>query len=726
LNTYLHKITDYSIIIFFLFIILSGLSPCIANNAETLDKLMIFYVSPNGNNQWSGTVPTPNKMSTDGPFATIHHARNMIRKLRQEKPNHAFLILVRGGTYRFDEPLSLGPEDSGTESAPLIIRAYGSDKPILSGAKSVKGFMAHKGNIFISDLKDTPLARHTVRQVFADRQRQILARFPDTDPRDPIGSGFLYVEDSIGSGSRIKFRFSKNTFHQWQKSRNAEIFIYPGPNYWNNIIPIAEIDKDQRIITLAENATYPIKAGNRYYIQNALEELDAPGEWYFDQKEKKLYYWPSDNNSLKNITVPYISTILEITGKKLGNKYYGAPSHIRIEGLTMEGCEGSAILINGAKHTVIAGNTIYNAGGNGINIQDGFENTVSGNDIYEVGGNGIIISGGNRKTLIPAKNRAENNYIRHVGVFTKASSGIFCSGVGNIIAHNLIRSTPRIGIWFDGNNHVIEYNHVHNVNQETQDSGAIYSCARDWTKRGSIVRFNYIHNTGGYGRKDTKDPWQRPFYTYGIYLDDFTSETAVYGNIVAKAYQGAIFIHGGRDNNIENNMIIEGKKSQMVYSSIRSDYEGLPAMFAKINDMNYTRYPLLLSISNTKEGRKMSGNRFIRNIIYYTGKNAVLYDIQNEFDPATTISDHNIIYHNRLPLLIPFTKVPDERQWHAWLGKGMDLHSLTTDPLFSNIAKGDFTLTPASEALKIGFEPIPFEKIGLYKDPLRASWPIKE
>lgn len=691
-----------------------------------MDKVVIFYVSPNGKDQWSGTIPNANEMNTDGPFATIHHARDIIRKLRQGGANNQFLVLVRGGTYRLDEPLNLGPEDSGTESAPLIIRAYGSEKPILSGARLITGFMPHKGRIFKSDLKDTPFEQHNVRQLFANQKRQILARFPDYDPRDPIDRGFLYVEDSIGSGSKTKFRFSENSFYHWEKSGNTEIFIYPGPNYWNNIIPIAEVDKDQRIITLAGNTTYPIKAGNRYYIQNALKELDAPGEWYFDQKEKKLYYWPSDNSSLKTVTIPFITTILSIKGKRLGNKYYGIPSHIRFEGFTVEGCKGSAILINGAKHTVIAGNTIYNAGGNGIEIQDGFENTVFGNDIYELGGNGIIISGGNRKTLVPANNHVNNNYIHHIGVFTKTSSGIYCSGVGNVIAHNLISSTPRIGIWFDGNDHLIEYNHVHDVNQETQDSGAIYSCARDWTKRGSIVRFNYIRNTGGYGHKNAKDPWQRPYYTYGIYLDDYTSGTEVYGNIVANAYQGAIFIHGGRDNNIENNMIIEGEKSQMVYSSIRSGYAGLPAMFSKIGEMSYTKYPLLSSIPNIQEGSKMSGNKFIRNIVYYTGKNAVLYDIQNDMNLATTISDYNIIHHNRLPLLIPFTKAPTDRQWHTWLDKGLDRHSLIADPLFSNVAKGDFALSPASAALKMGFQSIPIEKIGPYNDSLRASWPIRE
>jgi hypothetical protein len=77
-------------------------------------------------------------------------------------------------------------------------------------------------------------------------------------------------------------------------------------------------------------------------------------------------------------------------------------------------------------------------------------------------------------------------------------------------------------------------------------------------------------------------------------------------------------------------------------------------------------------------------------------------------------------------LLIPFTKTQDRQQWTVWHGKGLDQHSVIADPMFSDIKNGNFTLSTASPALKLGFKPIPFEKIGPYKDPLRASWPIKD
>jgi hypothetical protein len=65
-------------------------------------------------------------------------------------------------------------------------------------------------------------------------------------------------------------------------------------------------------------------------------------------------------------------------------------------------------------------------------------------------------------------------------------------------------------------------------------------------------------------------------------------------------------------------------------------------------------------------------------------------------------------------------------EWAAWQARGMDTHSLVADPLFVDPVNDDYRLRPESPAFKLGFQPIPIEKIGPYQDPLRASWPIVE
>jgi parallel beta-helix repeat protein len=265
------------------------------------------------------------------------------------------------------------------------------------------------------------------------------------------------------------------------------------------------------------------------------------------------------------------------------------------------------------------------------------------------------------------------------------------------------------------------------VNQETQDSGAIYSGARDWTKRGNVIQFNYVHDSGGFGRNNDKEEWRTPFDTWGIYLDDWSSGTKVYRNIIVNTALGGLLIHSGRDNIVENNVIIDGGTSQIIYSSWPVTHPALPAMFAKIKEMGYTKYPLLSTIKDAKKDATMSGNNFVHNIVYYADqRSAVLYSIYGDLDLSTTVSDYNVIYNTGFPLLIPYTKAPVDRQWQAWQDKGLDQHSLIADPLFVDVKKGDFHLSPDSPALKMGFKPIPIDKIGPYQDPLRASWPIRE
>jgi len=675
-----------------------------------------FYVASNGNDQWTGDLPTPDLSGKDGPFATLQKARDAIRELKKSGSQDAFTVLVRDGIYYLNETFILRPEDSGTKSHPLVFRAFENEHPILSGARRINNFEPYKGQILKANLTGIAIGSYPVRQLFADGKRQTLARHPNFDPLNPIGGGTLYVESPAKEGSKIEFRYKDGSVKEWLNLKDAEVVIYPGSNWKNNILTVLGIDRNTRTINLFKETDYEIKSGNRYYFQNILEELDSQGEWYFDREKHELYFWPPSKAALQSVYIPVLEHIVKVEG---------STSDIRFEGFTLDGCEGSAIVVNGAKNTIIAGNTIYNAGRCGIEIQGGFDNAAMGNDIYKVGSEGIIISGGDHKTLVAANNRAENNYIHHVGVFLKASSAIFCRGVGNVISHNLIHSTPRMGIYLNGNDHLIEYNHIHHVNQETCDSGIIYCSGVDWTKRGNVIQFNYFHDSGGYGRNNANEAWQTPLYTYGIYMDDWLSGTKVYGNIVTNTANGGIFIHGGRDNIVENNVIIEGGRfGQMVYSAWPPDHsvaqKWLPVMFAKIQEMGYKKYPQLSTITDIATGAKMSGNSFMRNIVYYTGQSAILYGIYNDIDLVTTLSDYNTIYHAGLPLKVPYMNTTVDLQWTKWKESGLDQNSVIADPLLSS----SFQLSPDSPALKMGFQPIPFEKIGPYSDPLRASWPV--
>jgi hypothetical protein len=141
-----------------------------------------------------------------------------------------------------------------------------------------------------------------------------------------------------------------------------------------------------------------------------------------------------------------------------------------------------------------------------------------------------------------------------------------------------------------------------------------------------------------------------------------------------------------------------------------------------MKDMNYMKYPELLNMQNPT---KMANNRFFRNIIYYSKPDSILYRLMG-YDFDTCKSDYNTIFHFGQPLIVTLRDVPKEKQWEVWREKGFDRNSVVADPLFVDPKKDDYRLRPESPAFKLGFKPIPVEKIGPFADPRRASWPIVE
>ena len=119
------------------------------------------------------------------------------------------------------------------------------------------------------------------------------------------------------------------------------------------------------------------------------------------------------------------------------------------------------------------------------------------------------------------------------------------SGVGNRVTHNLIHDAPHMAIGSGGQNHRIEYNEIYHVCTESNDAGAMYA-GRNWTMRGTEIRFNYLHDIQGFEGKGC----------VGVYLDDQYSGTLVYGNLFHKVTRAAM-IGGGRDCTIENNIFVD-------------------------------------------------------------------------------------------------------------------------------------------------------------------------
>jgi hypothetical protein len=187
-------------------------------------------------------------------------------------------------------------------------------------------------------------------------------------------------------------------------------------------------------------------------------------------------------------------------------------------------------------------------------------------------------------------------------------AGIEINGVGITVSHNLIHDVVHSAIMWQGNDHVIEYNEIYNASYESNDAGAIYA-GRDYTCRGTHIRYNYIHDLYGYEKRGCA----------GVYFDDGLCSAEVYNNIFANILKMAILVGGGRDFNIHHNSFFNCGAAMTLddrYFSWSNNAKNL----RHLDEVPYrselwrARYPELYTILDG-DPRLPEGNRFDYNTV---------------------------------------------------------------------------------------------------------------
>ena len=661
-----------------------------------------FCVSPEGNNSWSGLSATPDAKGRDGPFATLERAREAVRDLKRRGglPSGGIRVVIRGGEYRRTESFTLSSEDSGSAESPVAWCAAEGERTELTGGVCIPSFGPVTDPAVLGRL--SPEARTHVRQ--ADLRALGVTDYGSIDPRSGDrmelyvdgafmeiarypNEGWLTIADVPQDGTVVhegdkphkrdghfvgrhcgRIRYDGDRPSRWQPRNDLWMHGYWVWDWADEMQRIDRIDAASREIwPAAPLHRYGFHKRQRFYFLNILEELDAPGEWYVDRMTHVLYFWPPAGVSAASQVA--LSTLRQDLVVLEG------ASHVELRGLGFRASRGGGVRVAGGTGNVVSGCQLSNLGGTAVRIEGGTANGVLGTDVWEIAGEGIRIEGGDRRTLTPAGNYAEDNHIHHFARRLKTyHPGITVHGVGNRVSHNLIHDAPHMAIGFAGNEHLIEYDEVHHVVTETNDSGACYN-GRDPSQQGTVIRYNYWHHVGeieGHGSN-------------AVYFDDALCGNTVEGNVFYKAglpgaaLMGAVFIHGGRYNRIENNVFVECRQAYgespwsdetwQHYSVVHGWHERLHVT-VEIDAPPYTeRYPWLANVmSDTRP------NRLARNLVYRCG---------------------------------------------AFLGRGtQDLEAnLVTeeDPGFADAARGDFSLLPQARVFREipGFRPVPFHEMGL-------------
>lgn len=685
-----------------------------------------MYVSTNGNDNWSGKFRKPNRDKTNGPFLTIEGARDAIRKLKEtyNLPTGNIIIEIEEGVYEILEPFELESRDGGTDSLSVILyRGEKGGEVRLSGGKTItkwelvtdqdilKKFKVdvrskiYQTNLIASGINYFGSPAGGGIELFFNDKPMWISRYPN--------KGFVKItgllnEDPVEihgiKGDKTgKFNYDDLHIDRWKDEKDAWVHGYWFWDWAEQRHKILNLDTGKNIIEVASPYHhYGYREGQWFYGFNLLSEIDEPGEYYVDREKGILYFYPPSDIKKGNAYVSLSGNILNI------NKV----SYLTIQGIVLEGCRETAVKIQDCNNITIRACTIRNVSDWAVTIDGGNNNGVKDCDIYNAGGGGIRIDAGDRKTLVPAKCFAENNYIHHIARLKRVyNPGISLYGVGNCATHNLIAHVPHMAIYFNGNDHLMEFNEIHDVCYESNDAGAVYA-GRSWTQRGNIFRYNYLYDISGFDGKGC----------IGVYLDDMFCGTEISGNVFKRVTRAAM-IGGGRNNNVINNIFID------CVPSVHVDARGLgwyapyvhplheeAELNSTISGIVYnkppysTRYPQLIEILND-EPAAPKGNIISLNICLGGNwdKPAGYWDmsIEDKARPYLTM-ENNVVS--------PGSEVEDS----------LSNSFIIADPLFciqENPEQGKFKLDANSPAIKRGFKQIPFDKIGLYKNKYRTSIP---
>jgi parallel beta-helix repeat protein len=694
--------------------------------------MICFFVSTQGNDSWSGLLPDPANDQKDGPFRTFQQARNAIRALKNKDGGltEPVTVQIREGLYRIEETFQLRTEDGGTEAAPITWEAYPGEHPVLSGGVRVEAWQPYREGILKAEAPERMLWQGKPRQLFYKGMRQRRSRWPKFDPDHPIAGGWIFPEGPVNEMEYIALHFPAGSFpRKWAKPRQGEVNIYGGWGWCNNIIAIADLNLDQNALRLVHEPIQEdwqpwyfeirFSEANRFFVENIREEISEPGEWCLDCEEKALYFLPPEPNfDPSQVEVPVLDCLVNLrdtqwitlrgltfTCTTTGDDYHrqgvqGIGAMVLQQGWAYA---GEALHLRGTRYCTVDSCYFDQVGGNAMYLERAnYRAKIHRNEIAYAGVNGIVLAGD--RPFHPLFCEITDNEIHHAGTILNFVAGIFLgTSDGCLVAHNSLHDLPHHAVNLASNGmgrNYVEYNDIHRVCLAISDTGAINSwmdTPGPWIdvhdeRSGHVIRYNLIVDVPGcrVEHGQVVEDWT----TRGIYLDDFTSNCLVYGNMIVRSGVG-IQIHAGQHNLIENNAFLDCKLGiwGCNFPPLRAGNEHTAGMFR--------------------------ANRFMHNIISTSRKDAFLYWWHKWTENILERCDENLIFAPEAEnYRIQWDAHPqnlDKSSVAEWQKMGFDQNSLFVDPQFENPAGEDYRLKETSPALDLGFLPIPFERIGVRK-----------
>ncbi|HEX4725671.1 MAG TPA: PDZ domain-containing protein [Pseudonocardiaceae bacterium] len=694
-----------------------------------------FFVAPGGADTNAGTTASQ-------PVATLGRAQQLVRAALPAATG-PITVNVAGGTYYQSSPLAFGTADSGTAAAPVTWKATPGAVTISGGRRLTPTWQPVSAGSGI--MQATVATGLHVDQLFVNGQRQILARFPNFDPTAPRLDGATTLANLNTESKKWASPATAliRTMHcnDWGSTSFTAAGSTPGA-LGLHYVGDSNRGQDCGLTVGGSGNVGPVMA------ENVREELDAPGEWYYNPANGQLLFWaPAGTNlSTAKIETAEQDELITVTGASAQNPvrnltfdgFHFTETHRTLFDSTYEpDAKGDwAIVRKGAVYLRNAANvTVTNSffdqlGGNGVFL-DGFNDgdVISNNKFEFDGASDVQVVGspdsvrdysnnfhqtvlindtaaGPKSDNYPRDVDIRNNLMENMGQFELQSSGVNISMSRNVtVDGNTIDGSARAclniedGTW---GGHLIENNDIFDCVQHTGDNGSInvWGRGRFWAASGnnSLAPGTSFAGANGTQLNDAQAEQMMKldvlapitiqhnrFWHDGDWAIDLDDGSS---NFVIRnnlILKGGIKLRDGFDRTVQNNVLVSGTMFEQISHANNGD----------VIQHNITLGP---TAYNNVGSDPTSAKYTVDDNLFWNGGGTIA-------GPGSQLSANGTTIN----------------QQSSWVQAGMDVHSLVADPRFSSgdpTGQYDFTVATNSPAIGLGYANFPMTGFGAAGGPL--------
>jgi hypothetical protein len=690
-----------------------------------------LYVSPVGNDEWSGALPEPNADRSDGPLATLEAARNVVRKRKgivfsKQPEKHSaeirgpFTVWLRGGRYPVDAPVVFDERDS----APVTYSAWPGESPVVSGGRRITGWKVTKvgdATAWVADLPEVADGRWAFRELYVEGERRRRPRYPR--------EGLLPMESVPGlpetgvwqtGGGWTRFVARKGDFPELSRIEDVEV-VYV--HFWiEERSPLVSYNPDARLATMERPSRAPLYAsGSRhtkarladYYLENVAEELKEPGQWYLDRRAGRLTYLPlpGEDPEKTEVLAPRTLQLVALAGNTDAGRFV---EFLKFRDITFahtdwrhpDPSDGAAfigptgddrlfesrrhyrgrdaaagqaaadvpgvIFMEAARHCTFEGCTVRHGGWYGFQIADACRGIgLRHCTVTGMGAGGVKVGGAS--DLDPPHRRTGDHSVSDCDI---GNCGlVFHSAVG-VLAMNTFNTE-------------IAHNHIHDLYYSGVSCGWVWGY-RESVSRDNRIEKNHIHHIGKGLLSDMggiytlgvqpgtvirgnliHDIEKAHYGGWCIYTDEGSSHIVVEGNVCYRTNDTVFNQHYGRENQVRGNIFAFGGDALLSHSRLE---------------------PVHCSL------------RFERNLLLTDGAPVFRVGYQGALAWRNHCSDLNLIWDvGGKPPTFRGNAEEGTVDLAAWQALGHDRHSVFADPKLRDPRNDDFALAADSPAAEIGF-----------------------